>query len=232
MKYLHEHVDQSLFEIEPCQQAWERFGACHFAMRVNSLKLLGIDKIKMEDLFKGAEVKDCQDVVKLSPMEVHKIEESLSRELKAKVTETLHRRELNWLHGGDGGIRYCLINGTGGQGVDFFATLCMSDESERSLIIYNDQRHMVSSTFGSKRAQDLFSDANILPKCLPSSSKCVRGIFSTLSLFKESFEDRIPDDCVILSHEQSKRFHCALSVHPACKTFGDSNDSRNKWGFI
>jgi hypothetical protein len=219
LKYLRDNVDNVLFNVESWQ-AWEVFGACFFAMRVNALLLLGHEVMEFQRVFRGGVVNGCNNRVCLKPMEIHAIEEELSVKLGAIVIERLNRRKLCWISG-DAGVFYCLINGVGGKGVDFFAALPL-DGGSGAMMLYNDQRKIVASVLGAKSATNLLEKALILPLCLPYGSKCVRGLFSVLASFNQK-ENTIPEDCCVLSYRQHVAFHGTLSLHPACKTFVDVN---------
>ena len=219
LKYLKANVDDALFDNEPWY-SWEKFGACFHAMRVNSLLVLGHDAVPFSRLLRGSVVHGCSAPVRLCPMEVHAIEEELSSALSLVVTERQHRRSLNWVEG-DNGIRYCLVNGAGGKGVDFFSALPKADGSG-GLVLYNDQRKVVASTLGARTATALLEKAMIVPECLPQGSRYVRGLFSILASFNGS-SDAVPADCCVLSYQQHASLHGTLAVHPACKTYVDVN---------
>jgi len=174
LKYLTEHVDNVLFDNLPWY-SWEKFGACFFAMRVNALLVMKDKAVPFHRLLQGSVVRGCMEKVKLVPMEVHAIKEKLGTDLGVTVTERKDHRNLDWVNG-DSGIRYCLVNGEGGQGVDFFATLPLADQSG-GLVIYNDQRKVVASSLGPVTTTALLNKAHIVPKCLPAGSLCVRGLF-------------------------------------------------------
>ena len=218
LKYLKANVDDVLFDNE-AWYSWEKFGACFHAMRVNSLLALGHDAVPFSRLLRGSVVRGCSTEVQLFPMEVHAIEEELTSELGVTVTERHHRRSLNWVNG-DAGIRYCLVNGAGGKGVDFFSALPKADGE--GVVLYDDQRKVVASALGARTATALLEKARIVPECLPQGSRCVRGLFSILASFNGSL-DGAPDDCCVLSYRQHAALHGTLAVHPACKTYVDVN---------
>jgi hypothetical protein len=219
LKYLKEYVDDVLFNDEPWY-SWEKFGACFFAMRVNSLLVLGHNAVPFSHLLRGSVVHGCSTEVQLVPMEVHAIEEELTSGVGLAVTERKHRRSLNWVNG-DAGIRYCLINYAGGKGVDFFSALPLADGTG-GLVLYNDQRKIVAAALGAHTATALLGKARIVPQCLPDGSRCVRGLFSILASFNGSLDD-IPEDCCVLSYRQHAALHGTLALHPACKTYVDIN---------
>lgn len=219
LKYLNEHVDAVLFDNDPWY-SWEKFGACFFAMRVNSLLVLGHNAVPFSRLLRGSVVRGCSTEVQLVPMEVHAIEEELTSGLGPMVTERQHRRSLDWVNG-DAGIRYCLVNGSGGKGVDFFSAVPLAGGSG-GLVLYNDQRKVVASALGARTATALLKKAKVVPQCLPARSRCVRGLFSVLASFNGSYYD-IPEDCCVLSYRQHAAFHGTLGLHPACKTYVDVN---------
>ena len=219
LKYLKANVDNVLFDNEPWY-SWEKFGACFHAMRVNSLLLLGHTAVPFSRLLRGSVVRGCSAEVQLCPMQVHAIEEELSNGLRPIVIERQHRRSLNWVDG-DAGIRYCLMNGAGGKGVDFFSALPRADGSG-GLVLYNDQRKVVAAALGPRTATALLEKASVVPQCLPRESRCVRGLFSILASFNGSSDD-IPEDCCVLSNRPHAAFHGTLALHPACKTYVDVN---------
>jgi len=219
LKYLEQYVDNVLFNDESWY-SWKKFGACFFAMRVNSLLVLGHNVVPFARLLHGSVVHGCSTEVQLVPMEVHAIEEELSSDLGLTVTERQHRASLNWVNG-DRGIRYCLINGAGGKGVDFFSALPLADGSG-GLVLYNDQRKVVAAALSNRTATFLLNKAHIVPRYLPDGSRCVRGLFSILASFNGSLDD-IPEDCCVLSYRQHAALHGTLALHPACKSYVDIN---------
>ena len=219
LKYLKANVDDVLFDNEPWY-SWEKFGACFFAMRVNSLLVLGYNTVPFSRLLRGSVVHGCSAEVQLVPMEVHAIEEELTSDVGMTVTERKHRRSLNWVTG-DAGIWYCLLNCAGGKGLDFFSALPLADGTG-GLVLYNDQRKVVAASLGDRTAKALLTKASIVPQCLPGGSRCVRGLFSILASFNGSLDD-IPEDCCVLSYRQHAALHGTLALHPACKTYVDVN---------
>jgi hypothetical protein len=217
--YLRDHVDSVLYDNEPWQ-LWEKFGACFFAMRVNARVLLGFQEIVFSKLCGGAVTNGSNHVVKLFPMEVHAIEEALSVELPAIVTEKKDHRKLNWVTG-DKGICYCIINGTGGRGVDVFCALPLVSP-KGAMLLYLDQRKVEARALGERTAGNLLSKALIVPKCLPPQTSTVRGLFSVLSSFNQA-PGTLPLDTFVLSYRQHGAFHGTLVSHPACRSFVDVN---------
>jgi hypothetical protein len=219
LQYLNHQVDSTLFN-DPPWYSWEKFGACFFAMRINSLLLRGHTRVPFAELCKGAVMNGCFAEVMLAPMEVHSIEEELSIGMRASVTERVGHRTLNWVDG-DRGVRYCLVNGTGGKGVDFFSALPLADGGG-AMLLYTDQRKAVATALGARSATALLDKAHIVPQCLPAGLKYVRGLFSTLASFNGGSAG-IPQDCCVLSYRQHTAFHGSMSLHPACKTWIDMN---------
>jgi hypothetical protein len=194
-----------------------KVGACVFAMRVNALALLGQRTSLFIRLCRHSVLHGCYYEVELRPLEVHAVQEALSA---TTVTETKNHRPLNWLNG-DGGVSYCLLNGTGGKGVDIFCALPLVNAGG-GLLLYLDQRKMEATSLGSVSATRLLEKANIVPTCLPANSKIVRGLFSILASFDKD-SDQLPRDCFVLSHLQHKAYHGTLWSHPACRPFVDVN---------
>ncbi len=186
---------------------------------MNALCLLGITKCAFSLLCKYATIKGCDVEVRLNPMEVHAIEESLAAKLPIVVTAKKNRKRLNWVEG-SGGVCYCLLNGTNGLGVDFFAALPLADGS--GICLYNAQQKVEAASLRSVSAKILLYKADIRPACLPAHSICVRGLFSILASYDEQSEV-LPEDTFVLSYRQHAAFHGTLSVHPACKTWVDVN---------
>jgi hypothetical protein len=153
-------------------------------------------------------------------MEVHAIEEALSVELPAIVTEKKDHKKLNWVTG-DRGICYCIINGTGGRGVDVFCALPLVSPKGATLL-YLDQRKVEARALGERTAGNLLSKALIVPKCLPPQTSTVRGLFSLLSSFNQA-PGTLPVDTFVLSYRQHGAFHGTLVSHPACRSFVDVN---------
>jgi hypothetical protein len=69
LHYMRDHVDNVLYDKEPWQ-LWETFSACFFALRVNSMILLGATECSFSELCRGAVVKGCSLEVILCPIEV------------------------------------------------------------------------------------------------------------------------------------------------------------------
>jgi hypothetical protein len=219
LAYLKRNVDDVLFDNESWL-SWEKFGACFFAMRVNSLLVLKHTVVPFARLLRGSKLNGCSAEVTLVPMEVHAIRETLNSELSKVVTEKEEHNDLNWVEG-NSGIRHCLINGVGGEGVDFFSALPLADGSG-GMLLYTDQRKVVAASLGAKVATRLLDKANIKPHVLPRGSRFVRGLFSILASFNGT-EGEIPTDCCVLSYREHSEFHGTLAVHPACKTYVDIN---------
>jgi hypothetical protein len=126
---------------------------------------------------------------------------------------------INW-RDGDKGVRYAVLNGVSGEGVDFFAALPLADGSGR-MVMYEDQRKVVAAALSEHTPAKLIDRARIMPKCLPSGSICVSGLFSILASFDGG---DIPLNSIVLSYRQHREFFGTLSNHPACKTFVDVNN--------
>lgn len=221
LEYLCKHVDDTLYDMEPWQ-SWEKFSACFFALRVNSLLLLGVRQCLFSRLCQHAVVRGCNFEVALHPVEVHAIHESLAVDLPSTVTETMHRAQLDWVRGSSDGRRYCLINGTNGAGVDVFCALPLADDSG-GLCLFNAQNKVVAASLGSTTASNLLAKAHIVPACLPAGSRCVRGLLSIMASFNQEADTLDGADCFVLSHRQHELFHGTLAAHPACKTWVDVN---------
>jgi hypothetical protein len=219
LRYLRDHVDGVLYDCEPWQ-LWEKFGACFFAMRVNARLILGFVELPMNKLCARTAVNGCGDNVRLRPVEVHAIEEEISVQLPAIVTEKKDHKELNWVTG-DKGIGYCVINGTGGRGVDIFCALPLASP-KGGMVLYLDQRKVEDRSLGERTAGNLLNKALIVPKCLPAASIAVRGLFSLLASFNQA-ADALPNDTFVLSYRQHNSFHGTLASHPACRSFIDVN---------
>jgi len=219
LQYLRDHVDNVLFVVEPWQ-LWEKFGACFFAMRVNALLLLGSATVPFSWLCLHAAMNGCNYNVELRAMEVHAIEDPLSAAFPKTVNEKKDHRLLNWLTG-DGGVWYCLINGTRGRGVDVFSALPLAGAGG-GVLLYLDQRKVEAKALGALTARNLLAKADIVPNCLPANSKVVRGLFSLLSSFNQQ-TDQLPKDTFVLSYHQHHSYHGTLSGHPACRSFVDVN---------
>jgi hypothetical protein len=104
LRYLTDCVDGVMFDNE----AWyssEKFGACLFAMRVNSLLSVGDTCVPFSQLCRGFVVNGCDAMVTLAPMEVHAIREELSPRFPPIVTKRGSDSRVNWVTS-DGGVRY------------------------------------------------------------------------------------------------------------------------------
>ena len=226
LQYLRRHVDDVLYDKEPWQ-SWETFSACFFALRVNALLLLDMTQCPFSLLCQHAIRNGCDVEVLLCPMEVHAICESLDANLKPVVTDKKHNMSLDWVQGSPSGVRYCLLNGTSGQGVDMFSALPLADSLPGALCLYNAQQKVVSASLGSAVASKLLAKADVRPLCLPAGSLCIRGLFSIMASFTQSADD-LPSNSFVLSYRQHEAFHGSLAGHPACKTWVDVNfDNRS-----
>ena len=226
LKYLSNHVDDVLYDLSQWQ-LWEKFGACVFAMKVNALQIMGTHELSFKELCDHSVRNGCDYVVSLVPMHVHEIEQEISRSLPKKVTEKAHNKQINWLEGDEVNgnlVRYCLLNGNNGAGVDVFAALPMVNSSSESVLLYCDQRKVVADSLGQKTVQKLIKKATIKPDILPEGSECVRGLFSILASFNGKPAD-IEEDSFVLSYKQHREFYGeSLSYHPACRTYIDVNN--------
>ncbi len=223
LRYLRDHVDKVLYDLDPWQ-LWEKFSACFFAMRVNALLLIGQQKCEFSALCgqaASATVNGCCVEVTLCAMKVYAIHELLCVDLPVRVTDRKNGTTLNWIDGNSDGVRYCLLNGTSGKGVDMFAALPLADGSG-GVCCYTAQQKVEAASLGAVTATKLLEKALITPACLPAGSKCVRGLFSILASYNQS-GDVLPQDSFVLSYRQHASFHGSLSSHPACKTWVDVN---------
>jgi hypothetical protein len=118
---------------------------------------------------------------------VYAIIEIIGLDLPETVTEKVHNKKLNWLHGSQDGIRYCLLNRTGGKGVDMFCALPLADGSG-GVCLYNAQQKVEAAALGAGKASTLLEKAKVLPRCLSPNSCCVRGLFSILASFNQDQE--------------------------------------------
>jgi hypothetical protein len=221
LRYLRDNIDAVLFDNPPWQQ-WEKFGACFFAMRINARLLLGDCKCAVSSLFTHADIQGCEQTVALEPMEVREIVETLSVDTGNVVTERDTYKQLAWVEG-DAGIRYCLVNGVSGQGVDIFSCLKLVDGGN---LLFNDQRKRTATTLGGKGASNLIKKAAVIPNCIFPKGKVkehVIGLFSLLTSFDAGRKASLPANSFVLSDSGRDRFYGCLSSHPACSSGIDVN---------
>ncbi len=217
LRFLRDHVDRVVYDLEPWQ-LWEKFGACFFALRVNALLMLGNAKIAFNELCRGSFMNGCTQEVLLEPTEVHSIGEPVSVNLGTSVTETKDRRELNWLDN-DGGIRYVLLNGTGGTGVNIF---CLIKLANGGRLLYLDQRKRDAKSLGIAGATKLLNKAAVVPECV-ADAQIIVGLFSLLASFREANNKDLPVNTFVLSFLQLEKFYGCLASHPACCPLVDVN---------
>eukprot|EP00978_Attheya_sp_CCMP212_P033894 scaffold139166_cov47-Attheya_sp.AAC.1 len=217
--YLKDNIDAVLFDNPPWQQ-WEKFGACFFAMRINARLLLGDCECAVKSLFTHADIKGCEQMVVLEPMEVREIVEELSVDTGKVVTERDTKKKLTWV---EGDIRYCLVNGESGQGIDIFSCLTLVDGGN---LLFNDQRKRIATPLGCKGASNLIKKAAVIPNCIFPKGKVkqhVLGLFSQLTSFDAAWKDHLPDNSFVLSDRGRDAFYGCLSSHPACSSDIDVN---------
>jgi hypothetical protein len=238
LKFLVDYVDKSLSFSEPWQY-WEYFGAAFFALRVNSIIRLmettnsngSCTSIPFKRLCEHAVINGCTQTVDLFPMEVLQIHETLSPDLKEIVTTKPSLQKINWVRGdttrtwwGRDNARekvtYCVLNGTGGKGVDIFCALKISNSSD--YLLYADQRKRVAASLGPVTANDLIQKAAIMPSCLGENAGYVLGLFSLLSSYRHEPET-LSENSFVLSYGQHKLFHGCLASHPAASPCIDVN---------
>eukprot|EP00978_Attheya_sp_CCMP212_P014004 scaffold35412_cov47-Attheya_sp.AAC.1 len=221
LRYLRDNIDATLFD-NPRWLQWEKFGACFFAMRINALLILGMSAVSFHRLSQHAARNGCEQLVDLEPMEVREISQSLSIDLPKDVLERNTLKRLNWANGEANGIRYCLLNGEGGKGVDFFSSLKLA--GSRNVLFYADQRKRNAGSLGVHFANSLIKNEDIVPLCLGVDPPYVLGLFSLLSTFKGD-PTFLLKDSFVMSYGELDAFYGCLSSHPACSPVIDVNFS-------
>jgi hypothetical protein len=135
------------------------------------------------------------------------------------VTTTPERDRINWVDGNvTTGVRYCLLNGVSGEGVDIFCAFSIA-KSPGEFLLYADQRKRVASATA---ARDLIRKEAIIPACLGEGAAYVLGLFSLLATFDEG-PDALLEDSFVLSYAQHNSFHGCLASHPSCSPAVDVN---------
>jgi hypothetical protein len=221
LKYLRDNIDAVLFDNALWKQ-WEKFGACFFAMRINALLILGMSEVPFHRLYQHAKTNGCNQMVDLQPMEVCEINETLSVELPDIVLESDTSKRLMWASGGKSGIRYCLLNGEGGEGVDVFSSLRLAGST--NVLFYADQRKRMAKPLGLRLANCLIKKEAIVPTCLGKDTEYVLGLFSLLPTFKGE-PDKLHNNSFVVSYGELDAFYGCLSSHPACSPAIDVNFS-------
>ena len=192
-------------------QLWEVFGAHFHALRINALMILGRKKVLLRELFLGALVNGCDQLVLLKPMEVIQTEDVLSRDLKELVGIKGHSNDKkNWIQDG-----WVVLNGKGGKGVDIF--FCLEKASRDGQIVVTDQRKFDSKALGASKVHKLVKRARITP----SSVVCVFSCFASTRLELEE----IPKESCVVSHAQTEAYHGALRGHPAASSCVNLNSA-------
>ena len=138
------------------------------------------------------------------------------------VTPNKSNNQIDWLSASES-VRYCLLNGASGTGVDIFSSLRLhspssspsSSSSSSQVLVYLDQRKRVATnTVTMFNANTLL---RAMEKFIPPDHQCVMGVFSLLASCR--LEPNCPDlqqDSFVLSYSQLFQFLGMLSTHPAC----------------
>jgi hypothetical protein len=86
MKRLVEEVDERITANEPCK-FWEIFGAIFYALRINSLMVLGLTDVPFSDIILGAQTEKCDITVSLRPLLFRRSNAEFSKKLPVQIAE-------------------------------------------------------------------------------------------------------------------------------------------------
>jgi len=178
-------------------------------------KFLEQVKFLFLSLFPGATVSNgCDYQVKLKPVEVFYSGDKYETYMDQEISQVGYPQyKINWFTG-DRDNGFIVINAERGAGVDLFLSLeLVKKQDSADHLIYLDQRKKVASCFGDKLVDQLFEKAKIIPKCV-ANSFIIRGLFSVYNISEKCSSQKIPKDCVVVSHPSSK-YHGSLAFHPA-----------------
>jgi hypothetical protein len=208
---LHRHVDEVAYDLQPWQ-LWEKFGAYFYALRINSLIVIGRNEVYLSQLLHGAIMTDdiLELKVQLIPTKVFSSFDILQEETprfiscKGNVNE-----KMDWSTG-----ECIVVNGDSGPGVDIFFALRSYDSSR--VIFFLDQRKRIHGSFTLAQALKDLEAARIIPCVLGSSNIInIQGVLNCLP--DAGFtKERLPDFSFIVTRKELPFFYGSLAIHPAC----------------
>lgn len=202
LKRMHKHVDELAYDLQPWQ-LWEKFGAYFYALRINSLIVLGKTNVSVPQLLFGAIMTDDLDDIEvdLTPTKVFWSSDALTEDTPRCIKRDNNARELiDWTEG-----KFVVINGFGGIGVDIFFTLPQHGTTNK--VLFLDQRKRTHGSFG--------LSARIVPRSLGTDSVVIRGVVNCLPEVKFT-KYQLPSFSFVVGRDQSTQFHGSLSFHPGC----------------
>jgi hypothetical protein len=203
-------VDLTMFDLQPWQ-SWEMFGACFYAVRINALLVLGYSTVTLEHLFPGARMSsETRNIsVKLVSSRVIRCAERFGSLTTPLISRQGNQSEqIDWTSGG-----YIVVNGDNGAGVDIFFAL--KDAATDEVVVFVDQRKRQFGKFQPSHAKEYLGKLSVCPAFLKESARLVRGVMNCVSASNLAAYT-VPDDCFLLSRDETELFHGTLAYHPAC----------------
>ncbi|DAZ95643.1 TPA: hypothetical protein N0F65_002272 [Lagenidium giganteum] len=90
------------------------------------------------------------------------------------------------------------------------------DAATGKLVVFVDQRRRRHGKFQPSRAKEYLRDLSVCPDFLEASgARLVRGIMNCVSASNLATL-MVPQDCFLLSRDETEQFHGTLAYHPAC----------------
>jgi hypothetical protein len=200
-----EKVDTFVYQKAPAQ-LWQAFGAHYHALRINSFLILGINEIKISELFNGSVICGCNEKVFLKPMQVMETSDIYNEEIGAVISEKKNNYRRNWIEDG-----WIVINGESGKGVDLFFSLKRC-KLNSGYVVVTDQRNYSYGNMDQMNLCDLVEKSKILPKLCEESIN-ISCIFSHFS--PQMNHDYLPYNICFVSNSESRDYHGSLWFHPA-----------------
>eukprot|EP00039_Didymoeca_costata_P017664 m.328982 g.328982 ORF g.328982 m.328982 type:complete len:989 (+) comp16566_c0_seq26:227-3193(+) len=211
--FLVKQVDDNLFSTAPWE-LWERFGAAFLALRINSLLLLNSDPERnFQEILDGAESNGCDVLVKLTPVKVVEIKETLSNKMTTKsfVFGVEHNDRLPCLHNPTSDEdNFVFLNGKSGKGVDIFTSF--PKPHGNGIVLYLDQRKRVAKTMAQSAMDEILREMQAVAPQISAESVCVFGVCNMMS----SVRADLPNNSFHLSFDILEKFYGSFVGHPAC----------------
>jgi hypothetical protein len=217
LRELHKHVDKVAYDLQPWQ-LWEKFGAFFYALRINSLIIIGNTSVLCSQILHGAKMTDdIVDIcVNLLPTKVFWSANHLDANTPRHVQRLGNAHErIDWTSGGS-----IILNGVSGVGVDIFFALPITDDPKRR-VLFVDQRKRIYGSFGLSQVKEYLESARIRPMVLDDAI-VIRGVTNFLP--RANFTEKsLPPFSFVVARKESCVFHGSLSFHPACSPMTQIN---------
>jgi hypothetical protein len=206
IKQMISDVDERIAKEDPWK-LWEVFGAYFYALRINSLMVLGHTRIELRQILFGADINGIKYRVNLQPMLVKRSSVEFSQDFPKKITDA-DGETFQWK--GEQGKGFIWLNASNGEGIDIFFALSQVSKQSKYVICLDQRKRMALTSVTENNVATLLDAANIRPKNC-ASDILVRGVSHMLA----AFEGELPRNCFVVRATNSAFFHQSLAGHPA-----------------